>query len=205
MSQDSTQPSLSREFTQQLLILLAFVGLMWVIAILDWLMTAQFGLYGIVPRRWSGLRGILFAPFLHGNFPHLMANTVPFCTLGWLVMVRRTVDFFWVTATVMVLGGLGTWLIGDLFEASQRSRPSVHIGASILIFGYLGFLLMRGWFDRRPLSILFSVGVAFVYGGLLWGVLPGQPGVSWEGHFCGFVAGAIAAKQRSQPSARHMP
>ncbi|NJN29205.1 MAG: rhomboid family intramembrane serine protease [Synechococcales cyanobacterium RM1_1_8] len=182
------------ELTLQFSILLALLGLMWGIEILDWLWAAQLDRYGIVPRDWVGLRGILFAPFLHGNFPHLMANTVPFFSLGWLVMLRRTRDFLWVTGLVMLLGGLGTWLIGNLFDPVLRSRPPVHIGASILIFGYLGYLLLRGWFDRQPASIIFSIAVALVYGGLLWGVLPGQAGVSWEGHLSGFVAGTIAAK-----------
>ncbi len=194
MTSPPSKPSLSDELTSQLSILLAFLGVMWIVEIFDWLLRARFDVYGIIPRHVIGLRGILFAPFLHGDFSHLMANTVPFFSLGWLVMLRRTNDFIAVTLIVMGLGGLGTWLIGDLFEMNQRQQPTVHIGASILIFGYLGYLLLRGWFDRQPYSIAFSVAVALIYGGLIWGVVPGQQGISWEGHFCGFVAGAIAAR-----------
>ena len=199
--QPPTKPNLSNELTSQFAILLAFLGVMWIVEILDWLLRARFDIYGIIPRHVIGLRGILFAPFLHGDFSHLMANTVPFFSLGWLVMLRRTNDFIAVTLIVMGLGGLGTWLIGDLFEMGRLDHPTVHIGASILIFGYLGYLLLRGWFDRQPYSIIFSVAVALVYGGLIWGVVPGQQGISWEGHFCGFVAGAIAAKLLSKSHA----
>ncbi len=204
MASRPSNPSISDELTAQFSILLAFLGTMWVVEIFDWLLQAHFDVYGIIPRHIIGLRGIIFAPFLHGDFSHLMANTVPFFSLGWLVMLRRTQDFIAVTLMVMGFGGLGTWLIGDLFEMAQREQPTVHIGASILIFGYLGYLLLRGWFDRQPYSIIFSIAVALVYGGLIWGVLPGQRGISWEGHFCGFVAGAIAAKilsnSRANPS-----
>ena len=142
--------------------------------------------YGIIPREAIGLRGILFAPFIHGDFEHLIANTVPFLTLGWLVMLQRTSDFFIVTAWTMLVGGTGVWLFG--------APRSVHIGASILIFGYLGFLLFRGYFQRNMPSIVLSIAVATIYGSLVWGVLPSQPGVSWEGHLFGFIGGAIAAR-----------
>ena len=141
--------------------------------------------YGIKPRAWIGLRGILFAPFLHGSFWHLMANTVPFFVLGWFVMLHRTAMFFEVSIMVMILGGLGTWLIG--------ASNSIHIGASGLIFGYFGFLVLRGYFERSLGSILIAVLVGSLYGGLLWGILPSQPGVSWEGHLCGLVGGATSA------------
>jgi membrane associated rhomboid family serine protease len=204
MASPPPKPRLSQELTLQFSILLALIALMWTVELLDGLLQAQFDNYGIIPRNPIGLRGLLFAPFLHGGLPHLMANTVPFFSLGWLVMVRRTSDFLWVTAIVMGLGGFGTWLIGDLFETGPQRLPTVHIGASILIFGYLGYLLLRGWFDRQPGSIFFSVLVAIVYGSLLWGLLPGQQGISWEGHFCGFIAGAIAAKLLSK-RASHSP
>lgn len=176
---------LVREVKAQVLILGTFVAIMWGVEILDVVLGGTLDRYGIIPRTLIGLRGILFAPFLHGNFPHLIANTVPFLILGWLVMLRRTSDFFWVTAIVMVLGGLGTWLFAPSF--------TVHIGASGVIFGYLGFLISRGYFERRFGSILFSFIVFALYGSLIWGVLPGQIGISWQGHLFGFIGGIIAA------------
>ncbi|MFN8523285.1 MAG: rhomboid family intramembrane serine protease [Chloroflexota bacterium] len=171
------------------------IGLMWVLELVDQLLLRQWlnGL-GIRPRSISGLWGILFAPFLHGGLAHLVANTVPFLILGWLVLVRRTSDFFIVTVVVMLLGGLGVWLLAP--------GNTVHIGASGLIFGYIGYLLLRGYFERGIVSIAIAVAVAFFYGGALWGVLPNQPGISWQGHLFGFLSGGVAAKMLSDTAGR---
>ena len=182
---------LANEFKTQVKILGGLVALMWALEIVDQALGRALDVYGIFPRNLTGLRGILFSPFLHGNFPHLIANTVPFITLGWLVMVRRTSDFFVVSAIAMLISGLGTWLIG--------APNSLHIGASGVIFGYLGFLLLRGYFERSVTSILFSVVVGMLYGGLIWGVIPGQIGISWEGHLFGFIGGGVAAKLLAEP------
>jgi len=170
----------------QILILAGFVITFWVVEIVDLIVyQGQLDQYGILPRHIIGLRGILWSPFLHGNLPHLIANTGPFIVLGWLVMVQETTDFFWVTAITMLVAGSGVWLFG---------APAFHIGASSLIFGYLGFLLFRGLFERNLGSIALSMVVGFIYGGLIWGVLPGQPGISWEGHFFGLIGGVLAAR-----------
>jgi len=177
--------ALVRELKSQFLILGGFTALMWISETIDvFLLGGRLNFFGIHPRQGDGLLGILFAPFLHGGFPHLIANTIPFLTLGWFVMLRETSDFFVVTATTMLVGGLGVWLFGT---------PGVHIGASILIFGYLGFLLLRGYFERNLTSIFLSVVVGCLYGSAIWGVLPTQRGISWEGHLFGFVGGVIAA------------
>jgi membrane associated rhomboid family serine protease len=165
---------------------------MWIVEIVDTVIFHRYlDTYGIRPRDWIGLRGIVFAPFLHGNFPHLIANTIPFVSLGWFVMWREIRDFWAVTLITMLVGGLGTWLIG---------APGLHIGASSLIFGYLGYLLSRGYFDRSFTAMFLSVVVAFLYGGMLWGVLPAQPGISWEGHLFGFLGGVLAARWLSKRS-----
>ncbi|MDX2214355.1 MAG: rhomboid family intramembrane serine protease [Oculatellaceae cyanobacterium bins.114] len=177
---------IARELRTQIVTLGGLITLMWVLEIVDQLTGRALDQWGIIPRTIIGLRGILFAPLLHGSFTHLLANTIPFLTLGWFVMLRRTSDFWIVSAIAMLVGGLGTWLIGAPF--------TVHIGASGVIFGYLGFLLFRGYFERSFISILLSVGVGVLYGGLIWGVLPGRIGVSWEGHLFGFIGGAIAAR-----------
>ena len=181
------KPTFASTFRSQIEILIGFVALMWVLEIADqFLLGRSLDLYGIMPRNLLGLRGILFSPFLHGGFGHLSANTIPFMVLGWLIMVRQTRDFWCVTAIVMLISGLGVWLLA--------ASNTVHIGASGLIFGYFGFLLLRSYFERSPASIALSLLVIFLYGGLIWGVLPLQSGVSWEGHLFGFMGGAVAAR-----------
>ena len=176
---------IARDLKTQAAILAGFVAIMWIVEIADFvLFQGRLDRLGILPRRPDSLWGILFMPFLHGNFPHLMANTVPFITLGWLVMVRSIRDFWLATATIILVGGAGVWLFGS---------PGYHVGASGLIFGYLGFLLLRGLFERSFTGILLSLVVGSAYGSLIWGVLPGRPGVSWEGHLFGFLSGVLAA------------
>jgi membrane associated rhomboid family serine protease len=179
--------SLSHELQQQATILGGFVALFWLIELVDlFVFHGTLDRFGIMPHTLIGLRGILFAPFLHGGLGHLIANTVPFVVLGWLVMLQETSDFWIVTLITMLVGGLGVWVFA--------SSGSVHIGASILIFGYLGFLLTRGYFQRNLASIILSVIVGLIYGGLIWGVLPSTPGISWQGHLFGFIGGVIAAR-----------
>lgn len=186
MSRQETK-AIARELTLQITILGGFIALMWILELADILVLDQkLNFFGIHPREEIGLRGILFAPFLHGNLPHLIANTIPFLTLGWFVMLQETSDFFIVTAITMLVGGLGVWLFG--------ATGSVHIGASMLIFGYLGFLLLRGYFERNLSSIMLSLIVGVLYGSAIWGVLPTRAGISWEGHLFGFIGGVIAAR-----------
>lgn len=183
----SPNNNLPRELKKQLTILGSFVSIFWVTELVDiFILKGRLNQYGIRPQSLIGLRGILFAPFLHGGLPHLISNTVPFLVLGWLVMLQETSDFWIVTAITMLVGGLGVWLFA--------APSSVHIGASILIFGYLGFLLLRGYFQRNFISIFLSVVVAFFYGGLVLRVLPSAPGISWQGHLFGFLGGILAAK-----------
>ncbi len=174
------------EIRTQILILGTLVGLMWGLEILDtFVFNRGLDSLGILPRQQSGLRGILFAPFLHAGFAHLTANTVPFIVLGWLIMAQSITNFAIVSVICIGLGGLGTWLFG---------APGLHIGASGVIFGYLGFLLTRYYFDRRLSSGIVALFVGVTYGSVLWGVLPSVPGISWEGHLFGFLSGILAAR-----------
>ena len=188
MSRYQKDKGVAEEFKDQVTILLGLTAILWLVEIVDYfILQNSLNRYGIEPRDLIGLRGILFAPFLHGDFPHLIANTIPFLSLGWLVMLQRTSDFWRVSGMTILVGGLGVWLIGQ--------PNSIHIGASILIFGYLGFLLFRGYFQRNAPSIALSIIVAVFYGSLVFGVLPTRAGVSWEGHLFGFIGGVIAAYQ----------
>lgn len=177
--------ALIRELKSQGTILGGFVALIWGLEIVDIVLGGALNAYGILPRNLIGLRGILFAPFLHGGFGHLIANTIPFLILGWFVMLQETSDFFVVSAITMLVSGLGVWLFG---------ASGVHIGASGLIFGFLGFLLARGYFERNIPSICLSIIVGVLYGGMIWGVLPTRLGISWEGHLFGFIGGVLAAR-----------
>ncbi len=142
--------------------------------------------YGIHPRTTQGLWGIFAAPFLHASLEHLVANSLPLLIFGWLVMVRDRRHFWPVTLLATLGAGLVAWTLG--------ASGSVHVGASGVVFGYLGFLLLAGWFARSVGSILLSLGVGVVWGGLVFGVMPGQPGISWQAHLGGFLGGVLAAK-----------
>jgi membrane associated rhomboid family serine protease len=174
------------EIRTQILMLGTLVGIMWGLEILD-TFVFRHGLdtLGILPRNAIGLRGILFAPFLHGSFAHLAANTVPLIVLGWLIMAQSISNFVMVSVICMLVGGLGTWLFG---------ANALHIGASGIIFGYIGFLLARYYFDRRLSSGIIALVVGCTYGSVLWGILPSMPGISWEGHLFGFLSGILAAR-----------
>lgn len=179
--------ALAKEVKVQFSILAIFVIIFWGVEIISqFFFQDGFDRYGIMPRSVVGLRGIIFAPFLHGDFPHLIANTFPFVILGFLTMLRKTNDFFVVTFISALASGIGVW-----FFASPNS---ITVGASGVIFGYLGFLMFRGYFQKNVPSIAVSLLVIFLYGGMVWGVLPSDPQVSWLAHLFGFLGGVIAAK-----------
>lgn len=162
-----------------------FVAVLWVIEGIDVAASHRLDGWGIRPRTDEGLAGILAAPLLHGGWGHLVANTVPALVLGFLTLATGIARGLAATAIIWLAGGLAVWLLaGD---------HSVHIGASGLVFGWLTYLVVQGFVDRNPLEIGIGLVVLLVYGGVLWGVLPGQPGVSWQGHLFGAIAGVLAA------------
>lgn len=140
---------------------------------------------GIRPRTLVGLRNIFVAPFLHANFGHLVANTFPFLLLGAFVLIRRRQDFLFVTILSALVSGIGVWLLG--------SGNSVHVGLSGVIFGYMGYLLLRAYFERSMISIALAVLALIFCGGMIFGLLPFQQGVSWLGHVFGFLGGGASA------------
>jgi len=186
MNNNNRWQAIGQELKSHAYVLGSIILFMWLLEVADqFVFGTRLDSLGIRPWSISGLRGILFAPFLHAGFPHLIANTIPFLILGWLVMIKRIRDFVLVTFIVMLISGLGIWFFG--------SPRSIHLGASSLIFGYFGFLLLRGYFERSPHAILLSVVVGLLYGGMLWGVLPQAYGISWQGHLFGFFGGGLAA------------
>ena len=165
---------------------LGFVALLWVSEIVDASQGGDLDRYGIQPRSEEGLWGILFAPLLHGGFGHLEANTVPLLVLGFLVAAVSFARWAAVMAWAWLVSGIGVWLVAP--------ANSLTIGASGLVFGLLTYLLVAGFLERKPVRILIGVAVFLVYGGVLLGVLPGTPGVSWQGHLFGAVGGVLAAR-----------
>jgi membrane associated rhomboid family serine protease len=179
--------------------ILTFVALLYLVELIDQLTRHSLDADGIRPLQVDGLWGIIFSPVLHESWQHLMANTVPLLILGFLMTLAGMSRFVWATAIVWILGGFGTWLIGNF---GSSCGPTDHIGASGLIFGWLAFLVVVGIFVRRVWDIVIGLVVMFAYGGVLLGAMPvlGRcGGVSWQGHLCGAIAGVVAAYLLSAP------
>ncbi len=170
---------------QAAMIIAAFTGLLYLTEAADTVLQGALDAEGIRPRQFEGLDGILWAPLLHDGWQHLVANTVPVLVLGFFALAGGIGQFVAVTAAIWLVAGLGTWLIGS---------PGIHLGASVLVFGWLVFLLARGFFARSLTQILLAVVLFAVWGSALWGVLPGTVGISWEGHLFGAVGGLLAAR-----------
>jgi membrane associated rhomboid family serine protease len=166
-------------------VIVGFVALLYAVELVDTLMGHRLDEGGVRPREADGLDGILFAPLLHYGWGHLIANTLPLLVFGFLILLAGIARWAAVTAVVWVVGGVGTWFVGQ--------PHSVHLGASVLAFGWLVYLLLRGVFARDAAQVALGVILLLVYGGLLLGVLPGQPGISWQGHLFGALGGALAA------------
>lgn len=174
-------PSKSSALKQKAVVIGIGLAIMWGLEIIDAILGQPLNQLGVYPRTLSGLLGIPLAPVLHGGFEHLASNTIPFAVLAFFTLLRGPKNFAMATGFIVVVGGVLVWLMG---------RSASHIGASGLIFGYFGYLLAAGFFERSLKSILLAVLVGLLYGGMIFGVLPSQPGVSWEGHLFGAVAGA---------------
>ncbi len=163
----------------------AFTALLWVIEGVDTAMDHRLDQYGVQPRSDEGLLGILLAPLLHGGWDHLSANSGPLLVLGFLTLAAGLLRGLAAAAVIWVVGGVGVWL-----AAGSNTN---HIGASGLVFGFLVYVVVRGIVNRKFWEIALGAIVLFIYGGILWGVLPGQPGVSWQGHLFGAIGAAVAA------------
>ena len=169
-----------------LLLVAVLVASMWVLETVDALADHRLDQYGIEPRDGDGLIGIVAAPFLHDGFGHLAANTVPFAVMGFVIALAGALRLISVAAIVMLVGGLGTWLVAP--------AHTIHIGASGVVFGFATYLLSRGVFSRNLLEIAIGVAVAVLWGGALLGGLAPQEGISWQGHLFGAVGGVVAAR-----------
>jgi len=170
--------------------MVSLTGLLYLVEVLDVASGEQLERHGIVPRDLGGLEGVLWAPLLHDDWAHLSANTLPFLVLGFLVLANGVRQFVAVTATIWLVGGLAVWLLGP--------AGTDQIGASGIVFGWLGFLLVRGLFTGGVGQIVLGVVLLFGYGGVLVGVLPLRAGLSWQGHLFGALTGVVAARLAAQ-------
>lgn len=175
------------KFSRILKPLLIAIALLWLLEIIDQLfLGSNLDNLGLVPRTTSGLRGILFAPFLHSGFDHVLANTIPLAVLGSLVLLRFGRLFWAVSGIIMLISGIGVWLVGP--------PNTIHIGASALIFGYFSFLVGAAYYERSYASIGLAILVIVLYGGIIQGILPQGNGISWQGHIFGAIGGLVAAR-----------
>ena len=170
---------------QGLLMLGGIVLLMWLLEVVNTLDSNGLDNDGIWARNFGRLWGIFTAPFLHASFQHLIANTIPFVFMGVIIALHGAKRLALVTLIVIVVGGLGTWLIAP--------SHSITVGASGVVFGYATYLLVRGLFDRSVLEVFVGIVVGVVWGGALLSSLVPHYGVSWQGHVCGAIGGVVAA------------
>lgn len=168
-------------------------AVLWLVELVDWfIFSGGLDRLGVQPLRLVGLLGIPVAPLLHGGFAHLAANTFPWLVLGFLTASRKPLDFWVVTVVSTLTAGLGAWIFGG--------TGTVHIGASGVVFGFLGFLMGRGFWERRLGPMALSIVVTALFGSMLWGAVPGIAGVgiSWQAHLFGWIGGMLVARRLGQ-------
>jgi len=172
--------------SRALLVMSSLLAALWLLELVDQLSGHQLDGLGIQARDPEGLPGILAAPFLHAGWAHLISNSVPFLVLGFLVLLGGVTRWLISSMTSIVSSGLLAWLL--------TPANTIVLGASGLIFGWLTYLLARGVWTRQPRHIVIAVLVLVFYGGLIWGVLPGAAGISWQAHLGGASGGVVAAR-----------
>lgn len=161
------------------------VILIWAVFLVEFTFQISFAEYGIIPRKLIGLRGIVLAPFIHGNFVHLSSNTIPFLVLSILLFAFYYEHAYKVLFWSIILSGFIVWVFG---------RPAIHVGISGVIYAFASFIIFAGFYKRKFLSIVLSLAVVFTYGGLIWGLIPDKFYISYEAHIGGAIVGIILAR-----------
>lgn len=169
---------------KKFLIPLIFPIVIWIVYLVSVLFNLSFVTLGVLPREISGLVGIFFSPLIHENFSHLFSNTLPLIVLGYGVFYFYPHAAYKVILLVYLLTGSLVWLF---------ARTAYHIGASGIVYGFVAFIFFSGLFRRDNKSISLALVVIFLYGGLVWGIFPGQENISWESHAFGALSGIISA------------
>lgn len=173
-----------KKMTQALLAVTVFVIVMWGVKILEAILGVQFYQLGVHPRHVDGIWGIVSHPFVHGDWQHLMSNTLPLLALGWM-----TRYFYPKIFPVAMLAG---WLLTGVLVFAF-ARPTWHIGASGVVYSLAFFLLVSSALRRDPRRLAIAFVIITFHGGLVWGLLPIQEGVSWEAHLFGAISGTLVA------------
>jgi membrane associated rhomboid family serine protease len=176
---------------QQIKFVLGIFVLFTAIEVINLFTGRIFNQFGNIPRYVPGLAGIIFGPFLHGSIHHYFSNIVPLCIFSYLLLQYGSRRYLLVTLWIVAITGVLVWLF---------ARPATHIGVSGVVYGYFGYLLLAGFLSGKFKLIIISLLVGFFYGGLIFGVLPSAPFVSWESHLFGFIGGLAAAKLWAKPS-----
>jgi membrane associated rhomboid family serine protease len=180
-----TAEEILEEARKALVVMLSVIAVIWVVQIANWADSYNLDQhYGIIPRDLSHLPDVLLAPFLHVSWTHIEVNSGPLFVFGFLAAFRGVRRFIGVTAVVVVTSGLAVWL----FESGN----TVTVGASGVIYGYFGYVIVRGLFDRRLLDVLVGLVMALSFAYILIEVVPGTPNVSWMGHLGGLVGGVFS-------------
>jgi membrane associated rhomboid family serine protease len=157
---------------------------LWVIHLLTLLFNENLSKLGLLPRNLPGLLGIFTSPLVHADFSHLISNTIPLIVLGWIIFNFYPKVSYILFIFIYLVTGLLVWIF---------ARQVYHIGASGIVYGFVSFLFFSGIFRRDNKSIALALVIVFLYGGLVWGMIPGWEGVSWESHLFGAITGLIAA------------
>jgi len=163
---------------------LLFPAVLWVVHLLSLFFNLKLGGMGILPRDLPGLMGIVTGPLIHAEYAHLISNTIPLIILGWIIFFFFRRISYLLFFFIYLITGMLVWIL---------AREVYHIGASGIVYGFVSFLFFSGIFRRDNKSIALALMVTFLYGGIVWGVLPGQKGISWESHLFGAIAGIVAA------------
>ena len=165
-------------------LLASLIVIAWLIELIDWYFKLNLEQFGVVPRSFTGLRGIIGMPWLHANWDHLLDNTIALLGLGVIVILAEGRRLGTTTLVLALISGMGTWLIADIGHAK-----SVHIGASGLVYSYFGYILARAIWGRRLVWAVVGIVVAVVYGGMVGGIFPEEDHISWEAHLVGLLGG----------------
>lgn len=178
---NSNKPKLN---ITKLLTPLLFPVVLWVVHLLSLLFNEDLSKLGLLPRNLVGLLGIFTSPLIHADFSHLISNTIPLIILGWIIFSFYPKVSYMLFLFIYFVTGLLVWIF---------ARQVFHIGASGVVYGFVSFLFFSGIFRRDNKSISLALVITFLYGGLVWGMIPGWKGISWESHLFGAITGLVAA------------